>query len=212
MRWSAAALIAAALAVGLFAVGPGRAAAAPGNPSAGQIVHQLEPKTLKETLRGLHLLKPGEDISRITVLRCGGGRGIRLLRPAPGGLTTTTRCIRVPSPSVSLNVEFATGSARLTGAARATLGQLGAALANPALAGSRFRLEGHTDTVGTAAYNLALSQRRADAVAAYLETRFGVAPARLLAVGVGERGLLVPTPPQTPEARNRRVLVVNLGR
>jgi hypothetical protein len=30
-------------------------------------------------------------------------------------------------------------------------------------------------------------------------------------VGLGENELAVPTPPQTPEARNRRVRVVNLG-
>ena len=29
---------------------------------------------------------------------------------------------------------------------------------------------------------------------------------------MGEDGLLVPTPPQTPEPRNRRVQVINLGR
>jgi len=28
---------------------------------------------------------------------------------------------------------------------------------------------------------------------------------------MGEQGLLVPTPPQTPDARNRRVEVINLG-
>ena len=36
-------------------------------------------------------------------------------------------------------------------------------------------------------------------------------PARLQPVGMGEDGLLVPTPDQTPEPRNRRVLVVNTG-
>jgi hypothetical protein len=28
---------------------------------------------------------------------------------------------------------------------------------------------------------------------------------------MGEQGLLVPTPPQTPEERNRRVAIINLG-
>jgi outer membrane protein OmpA-like peptidoglycan-associated protein len=37
-----------------------------------------------------------------------------------------------------------------------------------------------------------------------------VAPSRLQAVGVGEQGLLVPTPPQTPDERNRRVQIINL--
>ena len=48
-------------------------------------------------------------------------------------------------------------------------------------------------------------------VADYLEKGFGVASERLEPVGMGEQGLLVPTPPQTPNAQNRRVKVVNLG-
>ena len=45
----------------------------------------------------------------------------------------------------------------------------------------------------------------------YVAKKFGVEPARLQAVGMGEDGLLVATPPQTPEPRNRRVQVINLG-
>jgi outer membrane protein OmpA-like peptidoglycan-associated protein len=56
-----------------------------------------------------------------------------------------------------------------------------------------------------------LSQRRADAVAAYLEQAFNIPSSRLEAVGMGEQGLLVVTPPQTAELRNRRVAVINLG-
>ena len=90
------------------------------------------------------------------------------------------------------------------------LDELGKALTHPDLAGSRFRIEGHTDTVGTRPYNQALSERRAGAVVEYLSRHFGVQPARLQAIGMGEDGLLVATPDQTPEPRNRRVHVVNL--
>ncbi|MGH7057763.1 MAG: OmpA family protein, partial [Acetobacteraceae bacterium] len=115
------------------------------------------------------------------------------------------------APSVNLNVEFATDSATLTPAARRTLDALGEALSSSELTSYRFRIEGHTDTVGSPSYNLALSQRRAKAVAAYIEKKFAISPARLQAVGMGEKGLLVPTPPNTPNARNRRVQVVNIG-
>jgi OOP family OmpA-OmpF porin len=139
---------------------------------------------------------------------------IQSLKPSAAGLTDATRGIRMVSPkgaapSVSLDVEFATGSAELTPAAYATLDRLGQALASSDLAPYHFRIEGHTDTVGAADLNQALSQRRADAVASYLHTRFGVATARLQAVGMGETGLAVPTPPQTANARNRRVRIVN---
>ena len=88
---------------------------------------------------------------------------------------------------------------------------LGQALASPALAPYRFRIEGHTDTVGDDAMNRDLSQRRAEAVRAYLMGRYGVAPERLEAVGLGESQLLIPTPDNRPEARNRRVQVLNIG-
>lgn len=139
---------------------------------------------------------------------------VKALTP-PSGMGQTTRGIRVvhgaAAPSVNLNVDFATGSAELTPAAMHTLDSLGQALKDPKLAHDRFRIEGHTDTVGSPAGNQALSESRAKRVAEYLEDKFGIAPARLQPVGMGEQWLLVPTPPQTPEARNRRVLVVNEG-
>jgi outer membrane protein OmpA-like peptidoglycan-associated protein len=139
---------------------------------------------------------------------------VKSLSPTPGG--PTTRGIRVgqppaAAPAVSLNVLFATGSAELTPEAIQTLNDLGRALTNPALATYHFRVEGHTDTVGTPDYNKALSDRRAIAVAEYLAVTFRVDRNRLRPVGMGQDGLLVPTPDQTPEPRNRRVLVVNVG-
>jgi outer membrane protein OmpA-like peptidoglycan-associated protein len=112
---------------------------------------------------------------------------------------------------VNLTVNFATGSADLTPDAIRTLDELGSALSSKDLAGYRFRIEGHTDTVGSPEYNRALSERRAEAVVDYIAKKFGVEPTRLQAVGMGEQGLMVPTPQQTAEPRNRRVQVVNLG-
>jgi outer membrane protein OmpA-like peptidoglycan-associated protein len=115
------------------------------------------------------------------------------------------------APSVNLTVQFANGSAELTPAAVRTLSELGRALSSRTLSAFRFRIEGHTDTVGTPEANKALSDRRAKAVADFLATRFAIDTARLEPVGMGEDGLLVETPPNTPEPRNRRVQVVNLG-
>ena len=110
-----------------------------------------------------------------------------------------------------MQLEKTEGSAQLTAPAMQTLNQLGLALSQPALAPYRFRIEGHTDTVGTAAYNKQLSDQRAAAVADYLTTNFKVDRGRLEPVGEGEAGLLVPTPDQTSEPKNRRVAVVNIG-
>ena len=72
-------------------------------------------------------------------------------------------------------------------------------------------MEGHTDSVGDVGQNQSLSERRAAAVRQYLIGTFGVEESRLIAVGFGSSQLLVQTPPQTPEVRNRRVQIVNIG-
>jgi outer membrane protein OmpA-like peptidoglycan-associated protein len=128
-------------------------------------------------------------------------------------VTHNTREEATPAagPSVNLTVNFPTGSAELTSAAKASLDALGKALASSDLANFRFRIEGHTDNVGSREANLALSQQRAEAVVSYLTSQYNVAPSRLEAVGKGQEDPLVETPPQTPEARNRRVQVINLG-
>lgn len=116
------------------------------------------------------------------------------------------------APAIDITVTFATGSASITPKAALDLANLGQALVSPDLAPYRFRIEGHTDTVGGTAMNQRLSEQRAAAVAAWLVSRYRVLPDRLLPVGLGEAAPLVPTPDNTPEARNRRVRIVNLGR
>ena len=66
---------------------------------------------------------------------------------------------------------------------------------------------GHTDTVGPARYNLALSLRRASAVKDAL-VREGVAAGSIAVVGRGEESLLVPTKEGVREPQNRRVEIV----
>ncbi len=119
--------------------------------------------------------------------------------------------VATSGPSVNLTVNFPSGSAELTPAARASLDALGKALSSNDLANFRFRIEGHTDNVGAREENLSLSQRRAEAVVTYLTSQYNVKGNRLEAVGMGQEQPLVSAPPQTPEARNRRVQVINLG-
>lgn len=130
-----------------------------------------------------------------------------LANPPPSG---DLRGIRL-RPTVNFTVEFETDSAKLTPQATRTLDELGRALTSSALSGYRFRIEGHTDTVGTREYNRALSERRAASVLDYLVARWRIDPSKLEAVGMGEDQLLVPTGPNVSEVRNRRVAVVNLS-
>ncbi len=63
---------------------------------------------------------------------------------------------------------------------------------------------GHTDTAGNAESNASLAYRRANSIAVLLRER-GLQPATLTIESHGERNLLVATPDETPEPRNRRV-------
>jgi len=178
-------------------------ARAQSNPSADDIIQSLKPGgNLTQSLRGIKMAPAGGTATPAAATAASA----RTAAPAAASNQPADA-----APSVSLTVEFATDSADLTARTRATLDQLGRALSSPDLAQFRFRIEGHTDTVGSPSYNKALSQRRAASVADYLEKNFGVVPARLEAVGLGQEGLLIPTPPQTANAQNRRVKVVNLG-
>ena len=65
---------------------------------------------------------------------------------------------------------------------------------------------GHTDTAGPPPYNMELSQRRADTVAEAL-IKAGI-PAQIITTeAFGETDLAVPTPDNTPDQANRRVVV-----
>jgi outer membrane protein OmpA-like peptidoglycan-associated protein len=151
-------------------------------------------------------------------------RGIRMpTQPAPAGIAVTpapaaaaagTLAATTAPPgvaAVSLTVHFASGSAALTPDAGRVVEALARALASPQLAPFRFRIEGHTDTVGSRPLNQSLSERRAQSVRDVLIQRHGIAPARLEAIGLGEQQLLVPTADEMAESRNRRVQILNLG-
>lgn len=66
---------------------------------------------------------------------------------------------------------------------------------------------GHTDAVGTDAFNDALGQQRAETVRLAL-IRLGVPPADVRAISRGKRALVVPTPDGVAEPRNRRVEII----
>jgi OOP family OmpA-OmpF porin len=183
-----------------------------GNPSADQIINSLKPSgnLVLGGTRGIRLAAPTGDAA--------------VPQPAPvqqpriassKQIAVSTAAAPPPAqssgPAVNLTVNFANGSAELTPDAMRTLDELGKALSSQDLAAYKFRIEGHTDTVGSRDYNRALSERRAEAVVGYVAKKYGVDPSRLQAIGMGEDGLLVPTPVQTPEPRNRRVQVINLG-
>jgi outer membrane protein OmpA-like peptidoglycan-associated protein len=136
-------------------------------------------------------------------------RGVLRLPPSPGAPSTSGVAPAVARPQATLQVNFGFDSAELTPQAIAVLDSLGQALTSRTLTLYRFRLVGHTDAKGSEAYNLALSQRRADAVARYLRERWDVDATRLVPEGRGFRELADPAHPLSPA--NRRVVVINEG-
>src|SRR5208337_4504115 len=74
--------------------------------------------------------------------------------------------------------------------------------------GTKIKLEGHTDSIGTKQYNQALSERRALAVKEYLVKEGGIDKARITTVGYGESEPIASNKTKEGRAENRRVEVL----
>jgi len=114
-------------------------------------------------------------------------------------------------PVIALDaINFQTGSAVIGADEAQDLSDLGRAMAATITddPGQVFLIEGHTDTVGDASYNLALSDRRAESVALALTEYFQVPPANMIVQGYGEADLRIR---QAGDIRaNRRGAVRNI--
>ena len=134
----------------------------------------------------------------------------RALRPGAASMSTAP----APAPakakpaSINMQINFEYNSAEIAGSSAKTMATLAKALSSPQLEGRKFTVIGHTDASGSAAYNKALSDRRAAAVRSYL-TENGVAASRLKAMGKGESQLLNSDDPNAAE--NRRVEIQASG-
>ena len=104
---------------------------------------------------------------------------------------------------IKQQIRFKPGSGRITGnESLETLKDVARALRdNPQI--KKLRIEGHTDSVGSAPTNMKLSQLRANAVKAQL-VKNGVEPGRLEAVGYGKTQPLASNATSAGRAQNRR--------
>lgn len=101
-------------------------------------------------------------------------------------------------------VGFEVNSATLTADSREVLDSIAADLKKyPRL---KIELQGHTDSTGADAYNMQLSQRRAESVRAYLIEQ-GVSPSQLTANGYGETQPIADNTTAEGRAQNRRVVM-----
>lgn len=101
---------------------------------------------------------------------------------------------------------FATGKADLQPESRPVLKEIASTLKK--YGELKILIEGHTDNVGLAASNLALSESRAAAVKGALVAEFGVDGSRVTTKGFGDTKPSVPNTSAAGRAQNRRVEVV----
>ncbi|MDZ7779979.1 MAG: OmpA family protein [Gemmatimonadota bacterium] len=98
-------------------------------------------------------------------------------------------------------IHFANNSSELSAAARAILdSKVGIFQSDPAM---RIVITGYTSEPGTAAYNMALGLRRAEATKAYLVSK-GVSATRVQIATRGQNELVIDGPGERADAANRR--------
>ena len=99
-------------------------------------------------------------------------------------------------PHIDVDIQFNPDSPVIRPESYRIIGRIADALTGPALLSSTFLVVGRTDATGRRDNNLALSQRRAEAIRDALVTTFRISSKRLVAVGLGEEQLLDPGHPK----------------
>ena len=119
-----------------------------------------------------------------------------------GGLKKGTAPILMPT-----DLLFDYDSADLRPAAVSSLRKLGELITrNPNVI---FSIEGHADSFGSTAYNLILSEKRAESVRAWLVRAMGINPRNIKTKGYGATRLIAPADGSVEEQQiNRRVEIV----
>jgi OmpA-OmpF porin, OOP family len=121
---------------------------------------------------------------------------------APAGFQVDANCHIIEQTVVVRAIDFEFNSTQLTAPAQHTLDEVATALkSQPEL---NVEVQGHTDSIGTDAYNLGLSERRAAAVRVYLVSR-GVGATALTAKGYGKAKPIAGNDTAEGRAQNRRV-------
>ena len=127
-----------------------------------------------------------------------------LVSPLPGPIAPraaeSTRGPAAAAGSIGFRINFALNSDVVPSSAFPFIDRVAELLREESQV--KLQVEGHTDAVGSEAYNLQLSRRRAAAVADYLVQKQGVDMARLVVVGLGEGA---PLAENGFDPRNRRV-------
>ena len=121
--------------------------------------------------------------------------------PAPVPVPAPAPKAEEPIDLASLRIFFAFDDHGLSTKARENLEKLGGWMnRNPQ---SKIQIEGHTCDIGTAEYNLALAERRANKAKMYLE-RLRISPNRVVTISYGEERPRIPNQNESSRSQNRR--------
>ncbi|MCJ7541679.1 MAG: OmpA family protein, partial [Desulfobacterales bacterium] len=108
--------------------------------------------------------------------------------------------------TIDLDIQFDTNKAEIKAQYHGRLKEVADFMA--AYPETKAVIEGHTDSVGSAAYNQKLSQRRAESVRDYLIQKFNIRSNRLTAKGLGEERPVASNDTEEGRRRNRRIQAV----
>jgi outer membrane protein OmpA-like peptidoglycan-associated protein len=113
---------------------------------------------------------------------------------------------RKPNVTLKSEMAFAFNSATLSPQAKQAIDQVAHQVRQAGLSGKIY-VDGYTDDLGSKAYGLVLSQRRADAVSHYLGSRLVGVPVSILSAGHGEADPIASNATNQGRQANRRVTI-----
>ena len=172
---------------------------------AAQILNALKPKSATRSLSAGTQVDPAASAKEASFLNTVRNRQTRSLSL---GERQEIADIAANKPKIDLEIHFDYNSADIAKGSTQAVQELGKALSDASMKGSTFIVAGHTDAIGSEAYNQDLSERRADTIKNYLVEHYGLNGSDLVTVGYGKTRPKDPSAPMDPT--NRRVQVVNM--
>jgi outer membrane protein OmpA-like peptidoglycan-associated protein len=113
---------------------------------------------------------------------------------------------RTPTVTLKSDLAFGFNSSTLSPEAKAAVATVAKQVRTAGLTGKIY-VDGYTDDIGSAAYGLVLSQRRADAVSTYLQSQLLGAPVSIVSAGHGEANPIASNATAAGQQQNRRVTI-----
>lgn len=119
---------------------------------------------------------------------------------------STTAPVRKPSVTLKSDLAFGFNSATLSRQAKAAIDKVARQVRTAGLTGTIY-VDGYTDNIGSSAYGLVLSERRATVVSNYLQSQLLGAAVAIVATGHGESHPIASNATTAGQKKNRRVTI-----